>query len=132
MAGERMIEMTWRCWSCGHQNLGRFKSCQSCRNPKDGSERYEMPADTTKAVTITEEGLLRMASAAPDWRCAYCGSDQRRADRGCANCGASAVEGNLATDAPPQRPRPAPVRASVSFGSTWKVAVGLVGFMVLL
>ncbi|MBL8951432.1 MAG: hypothetical protein JNK82_11675 [Myxococcaceae bacterium] len=131
MAGERMIEMTWTCTSCSHKNLGRYKQCQNCRNPKDGSEPYEMPADTTKAVTVTEEALLRMASAGPDWRCAYCGSDQRRSDQGCANCGASAVEGEEASDgppAPPKGPRPAPP----DFGSTWKLVLGCFGFVVLL
>ncbi len=136
MAGERMIEMTWRCTSCDHRNLGRYKQCQNCRNPKDGSEPYEMPADTTKAVTVTEESLLRMASAGPDWRCAYCGSDQRRSDKGCANCGASAVDGAEATDGPPPpspsaAPRPAPAAAG-SFGSTWKLVVGFIGFFVFL
>src|SRR5262245_44467042 len=90
---ERQIEMLWRCSSCQHKNLGRFKSCKSCGNPKDGSEEYEMPEDTANAATVTEADLLRMATAGPDWRCAYCGSDQRRLDMGCGNCGASAVEG---------------------------------------
>ena len=89
----RHIEMLWRCSSCQHKNLGRFKTCQSCANPKDGSEEYEMPPDPSRAASVTDEGLLRMASAGPDWRCAYCGSDQRRSDKGCANCGASALEG---------------------------------------
>ena len=70
MAGERQIEMTWRCTSCNWQNLGRFKLCQTCRNPKDGSEDFQMPADPSKAASVTEESLLRMASAGPDWRCA--------------------------------------------------------------
>lgn len=136
MAGERIIEMTWRCTSCEHRNLGRYKVCQNCRNPKDGSEPYEMPADTSKAVTVTEESLLRMAKAGPDWRCAYCGSDQRRSDMGCANCGASAVEGAEATDGPPPPPpRPAPrppPAAAASFGSTWKLVLGGLGFLVAL
>lgn len=135
MAGERMIEMTWTCTSCSHKNLGRYKACQNCRNPKDGSEPYEMPADTTKAVSVTEESLLRMAKAGPDWRCAYCGSDQRRTDMGCANCGASAVEGAEATDGPPPpapataAPRPLPA-AAASFGSTGKTLAGCLLFMV--
>jgi hypothetical protein len=87
----RHIEMTWRCTSCQTQNLGRYKKCQACGHPKDGSERYEMPADPSKAASVTDADLLRMASAGPDWRCAYCESDQRRADGSCSNCGASAV-----------------------------------------
>ncbi len=102
MSGERQIEMTWTCTSCSAKNLGRFKVCQTCRNPKDGSEQYEMPADTSKAASVTEASLLRMASAGPDWRCAYCGSDQRATDRGCASCGASALEGSEASDGAPE------------------------------
>lgn len=91
--GERVVEMTWVCSSCAHRNLGRHKTCATCGSPKDASESYEMPADPSTAASVTEAALLRMALDGPDWRCAYCGSDQRRADRGCARCGASAVEG---------------------------------------
>jgi hypothetical protein len=104
----RQIEMTWRCTSCGAKNLGRYKQCQSCRNPKDGSEEYEMPEDPSKAASVTEESLLRMALAGPDWRCAYCGSDQRAPDKGCGNCGASALEGEAVPDAPEPAPPPVP------------------------
>jgi hypothetical protein len=80
MGGERIIEMTWRCSSCQRQNLGRHKSCQGCGNPKDASEEFEMPSDTALAPTVTDERLLRMATAGPDWRCRFCGGDQRRSD----------------------------------------------------
>lgn len=81
--------MQWRCTSCGHTNRGRDKTCAECGDPKDRSEKYEMPGDTAAAPTITDAKLLRMATAGPDWRCAYCGSDQRRLDGRCAQCGAS-------------------------------------------
>jgi hypothetical protein len=97
-AGERVIEMTWTCSSCAHRNLGRHKTCATCGSPKDASESYEMPADPSTAASVTEAALVRMALDGPDWRCAYCGSDQRRADRGCARCGASAVEGAEVTE----------------------------------
>lgn len=102
----RQIEMTWRCTSCSAKNLGRFKVCPQCHNPKDGSEEYEMPEDPSQAASVTEASLLAMATAGPDWRCAYCGSDQRRTDAGCASCGASAVEGAEVPDAPPPDARP--------------------------
>lgn len=86
---ERQIEMFWRCSSCKHRNLGRHQTCQSCGNPKDGSEQYEMPENPAAAVTVTDEALLRMATAGPNWRCAYCGSDQRAYDGKCKRCGAS-------------------------------------------
>lgn len=92
MGGDRIIEMTWRCSGCKRQNLGRYKLCQGCGNPKDGSEEFEMPADTTQAPTVTDPNLLRMAAAGPDWRCRYCGSYQRGSDDSCANCGARAAD----------------------------------------
>ncbi|MBK9037345.1 MAG: hypothetical protein IPL61_39905 [Myxococcales bacterium] len=90
--GSRQIEMTWRCSSCGHGNLGRHKVCQACGDPKDQGEKYEMPGDTAAAPTVTDAALVRMATAGPDWRCAYCGSDQRRLDDACGRCGASISE----------------------------------------
>ncbi|MFY0571421.1 hypothetical protein ACN28E_47370 [Archangium lansingense] len=105
---ERHIEMFWRCSSCNHRNLGRHQVCQSCKNPKDGSEQYEMPEDTASAVTVTDEALLRMATAGPNWRCAYCESDQRAFDGSCKSCGASAVEGSSTEDEAPPVPSTPP------------------------
>lgn len=99
---ERIIEMTWRCSSCAHRNLGRHKICVQCGSPKDGSEAFEMPDDPSKAASVTQADLLRMALDGPDWRCAYCGSDQRRADRACARCGAAALEGAEVTEPAPR------------------------------
>lgn len=115
----RQIEMTWKCSSCDHRNLGRFKVCQNCKNPKDGSEEWEMPDDPSSAPTVTEDALLRMALAGPDWRCAYCGSDQRRTDKGCANCGADALEGEETPDAPEPKapPRVQPPLPPITYAS---------------
>lgn len=87
MSGERHIELVWRCSSCGHRNLGRHMQCQSCGNPKDASEEYEMPADPSAVVSVTDPELLRMAQAGANWRCKYCGSDQRDLRGECARCG---------------------------------------------
>ncbi|MBL8933515.1 MAG: hypothetical protein JNM69_03120 [Archangium sp.] len=80
--------MTWRCSSCGHQNLGRHGVCQRCANPMDGSEQWEMPADTAAAPSVTDPALLAIAMGGSDWRCAHCDSNQRNADGSCRNCGA--------------------------------------------
>jgi hypothetical protein len=121
MGGERIIEMTWRCSSCQRQNLGRHKSCQGCGNPKDASEEFEMPSDTALVPTVTDEGLLRMATAGPDWRCRFCGGDQRRSDQSCANCGAGAAETTA-----PIRTAASVFRKPVSVGAVllWMVAIG--------
>lgn len=105
MSDERIIEMTWRCSGCQRQNLGRYKNCQGCGNPKDESEEFEMPSDTAAAETVTHPALLRAAKAGADWRCAFCGGDQRRDDQTCANCGASPDQ-----PAPPQPVAIAPPR----------------------
>ncbi len=85
--GERQIEMTWRCSTCSACNRGRDMTCICCGDPKDASERYEMPADTRNAPTVTDPALRRAAKAGPNWRCSHCGSDQRRTDGACVQCG---------------------------------------------
>lgn len=85
---QRKIELTWGCSSCQHVNRGRLVSCERCGNPKDASERYEMPSSTTSAPTVTDPALLGLASAGPNWQCGYCGSHQRALDGSCAECGA--------------------------------------------
>lgn len=47
-----------------------------------------MPSDTRAAPSITDAALLRMATAGPNWQCAYCRSHQRRSDGTCQQCGA--------------------------------------------
>lgn len=89
----RTIELTWVCSSCQQRNLGRFKVCQKCGNPKDASEKFEMPGDTRAAVSVVDPTLLAQANAGRDWRCTYCGSDQRRSDGACAVCGAGIASG---------------------------------------
>jgi hypothetical protein len=63
--------------------------CEQCDAPKTDAEPYEMPGDTTAAPSVTDAALLRVATAGPNWRCAYCGSDQRADDGSCRQCGAS-------------------------------------------
>lgn len=123
----RQIEMTWKCSSCDHRNLGRFKVCQNCKNPKDGSEDWEMPEDTSKAATVTEASLLKMALAGPDWRCAYCGSDQRRTDKGCANCGADALDAEEPEEQPQRSQPPLPPITPASPLKGVLMVAGLVG-----
>ena len=125
---ERQIEMLWRCSSCGHQNLGRHAVCQGCANPKDGSEQWEMPADTAAAPSVTDPSLLAIAKGGSDWRCAHCDSNQRNADGSCRNCGAGKP-----VPAPSPSPSPTPKRTS---GCTWGcmtilglLATGFVGLL---
>lgn len=88
MANERQVEMWWRCSSCQHRNLGRHGVCQACNNPKDGSEAWALPEDPAAAPSVTDPKLLAIAMGGADWRCTFCGSDQRAADGACRQCGA--------------------------------------------
>lgn len=103
------VEMLWRCASCGERNLGRHTQCQRCGKPKTGKETYEMPGDTSAAAAISDPALLRMATAGANWRCHFCGSDQRRFDGACGHCGASQQQGvDLGAVSPhPSLPPPA-------------------------
>ena len=115
----RKIEMTWVCSSCDLRNLGRHKACQTCGNPKDSSEKYEMPGETRSVASVTDAKLLRQASAGRDWRCKYCGSDQMRLDHRCAECGAESADGAEVRDGAAPTPQGVavapPLPASSSF-----------------
>lgn len=86
---ERRIELTWVCTSCEERNLGRFKVCQRCGNPKDASEHFEMPGDTRAAASVTDPALLAAARAGADWRCPFCRADNRALEAACVQCGAA-------------------------------------------
>jgi len=132
MSSERQIEMTWRCTSCGHQNLGRHMACQGCGGPKDESEQYEMPSDTASAATVTDPELLRMARAGANWRCRYCGSDQRTLAGTCAQCGAAQGEGRSTAVVRPtvEAPVPGLTRASPLRLGAMVFVCGAVAFLV--
>ena len=102
---ERKIELTWVCSSCKHRNLGRLKVCESCGDPKDASEKFEMPGDTHAAASVTDPALLRAANAGRDWRCAFCRADNRALESVCKQCGASANAGTSAGTSASARPR---------------------------
>lgn len=108
--------MHWFCSSCGGRNLGRYKECQTCGDPKDADEKWVMPGDTRAAPTVRDPALLRQASAGADWQCAYCGSHQSRLNDHCAQCGAARAEGSRVprggARAAPEAAAPAPTPRS--------------------
>lgn len=123
---ERQIELTWKCSSCAHKNLGRYTTCRGCGNPKDGREEYEMPADPSQVASVTDPELLRMATAGANWSCKYCGSDQRAYDGSCAQCGAGKTEGaNTRLEVADAREPPAHRFRVALFASSGLVALGL-------
>jgi len=83
----RIIEMLWTCSHCEHRNWGRYMRCGGCKNPKDGSETYDMPRDTESAPTVTDPARLREANAGANWECEMCGGHKRNLVGDCDGCG---------------------------------------------
>ncbi|MBI2394543.1 MAG: hypothetical protein HYV09_33545 [Deltaproteobacteria bacterium] len=110
--GSWQIEMLWRCSSCAHRNRGRELICGRCGSPKDGSETYEMPDDTSREAAVEDRALLQIATAGENWRCAFCGSDQRALDGSCARCGAGRAP-NAVEPMPPRRTEPSLTRIAL-------------------
>lgn len=71
-----------------------------------------MPDDTASAPSVTDPALLALAKGGPDWRCSFCGSDQRAHDGSCRQCGAGRAQPEPTSPAPASRPQPPPVRKS--------------------
>lgn len=128
---ERKIELTWVCSSCKERNLGRFKECQRCGNPKDASERFEMPGDTRAAASVTDPALLTAARAGADWRCTFCRADNRALEATCKQCGAArgatpanAIGGVPSAIAAPMRSVAAPTSRRAPPWWFWALALG--------
>ncbi len=106
---QRKIEMTWRCSACDTVNLGRHKVCQSCGDPKDKDEKFEMPSDTRAAATVRDGSLLKLAHAGKDWLCQQCGANVSATLDACTQCGANRqVSRPPSPDLPPDAPPPGP------------------------
>jgi hypothetical protein len=131
----RQIELSWRCTSCGHKNLGRHLACASCGGPKDDSEHYEMPGDSTQIASVADPRLVAMATAGANWRCRYCGSNARAPDGDCAHCGGGRAEGRSLAPVPavPARQRMAALAPRGGRISMAVVALGVaaVAFLVV-
>lgn len=87
---ERQIELSWRCGACAAVNRGRDLTCVTCGKGHE-DEPWLMPDDPSLVPSVTDSDLLALALQGPNWRCRYCGGDQRRNDGGCAQCGADKV-----------------------------------------
>ncbi|HEU4407318.1 MAG TPA: hypothetical protein VFS43_18765 [Polyangiaceae bacterium] len=125
---EWQVEMLWVCAACAHRNRGRDLACGRCGKAK-ADEEYLMPDDASRAQAVTEAALLRLAASGPNWRCRFCGSDQRRHDDGCGHCGAAQAFSPAAPAASPPaprraRPRPRLVYALLALPLVLLVACG--------
>lgn len=104
------VEMLWRCGTstCRTENKGRLKVCCGCGRPKTDKDVDYMPGDTSPEAAVHDPDLLRQAKAGPDWKCAFCGSSQRRLDGACHQCGAAQSDEVVDTPATFTAPREAP------------------------
>ncbi|MCA9642187.1 MAG: hypothetical protein H6718_21730 [Polyangiaceae bacterium] len=102
----RVVEMVWTCSSCRRENLGRHLSCQTCGSPKEEHEEYRMPGTPAQLPSVTDPRLLQIAHGGANWRCRYCGSNQRAADGDCANCGGDRARHQQAAQAAASHGRP--------------------------
>ena len=75
----------WDCPVCGQKaNLGNQLSCPSCGAPRGKDVDFYLPED---AEDIADENLLKEANAGVDWRCDYCGADNKATAIQCKSCG---------------------------------------------
>lgn len=96
-----VVENTWKCDSCGRDNLGRHMKCEGCGSPKEKQEKDNTSASTT-APAVTDPELLRLANQGANWVCEYCGGQVRNEHGKCVkNCGAPRAD-------PPSSPAPPP------------------------
>lgn len=76
----------WDCPSCGaKKNLGPNPQCGQCGLPR--GPKIAFYTDDS-APTIDDPELIARARAGADWKCKYCGKDNRAGVMDCHNCGA--------------------------------------------
>lgn len=76
----------WDCPSCGHKkNLGPHPSCAQCGRPRGPNIAFYTD---DSAPMIEDPELVRRARAGADWKCKFCGADNRAGQMNCHNCGA--------------------------------------------
>jgi hypothetical protein len=96
-----VVENQWKCSACGNLNPGRDLKCQKCAQTKQKVDVDQVDAEA--APEVSDEKLLAMANAGENVACPFCGSQERRTDGKCRNCGSRVEEGTekLPDAAPP-------------------------------
>jgi hypothetical protein len=140
----RIIEGTWNCSSCDTKGIpARHKKCPTCNNPRElTGKESEFEFGGTDAATgkslqegVTDEKVLEMANAGPDWFCAYCGSNNRGDQRICKNCKAERTDDAKALKEeadpgmpPPKPPPPAAAPPKKTLRTVGMITVGVLFF----
>lgn len=75
----------WDCPVCGLKgNFGPDTHCVGCGAPRGKEVEFYLPDD---AEEVTEADKIRQAKSGADWRCDYCGADNKAVDTVCRSCG---------------------------------------------
>ncbi len=76
----------WDCPSCNKKgNLGPHAQCAQCGRPRGPN----IPFYTDDSAPVIEDPeMIARARAGADWKCKYCGTDNRAGHINCDNCGA--------------------------------------------
>ena len=78
-------EGKWDCEYCGAVNPGSAMKCTACGAVRGENVRFYLDVD---APEVTDQEKLAEARGGTDWHCRYCGTDNRRRQDKCRQCGA--------------------------------------------
>lgn len=84
------VQLEWTCPNCGSRNPGPAKICGSCGAPQPQDVKFEQAAEEK---LISDEKVIKQATAGPDIHCAYCGTRNPAGAATCSQCGADLREG---------------------------------------
>jgi len=76
----------WDCRACGHKRIdGPLEKCTGCGQPRDRHVEFYTDDD---AAVVEDPEMIARARAGADWRCKYCGAENRAGIMDCHQCGA--------------------------------------------
>ena len=78
-------EGRWDCPTCGGKGiLGRHKVCGNCGSPRPEGIEFYLPEESSEVVT--DEAMLKTATAGADWICDYCAASNLATADSCKQC----------------------------------------------
>lgn len=83
------VEMEWVCPRCGSKNPGPQKTCTNCGGPQPKEVKFQQREGQQ---LIRGEEAEKIAQAAPDVHCAFCGTRNKADALVCVQCGADLKE----------------------------------------
>ena len=84
------VEMEWVCPRCGSKNPGPQKTCSNCGGPQPQDVKFQQREGQQ---LIKGEEAEKIARAAPDVHCAFCGTRNKADALVCVQCGADLKQG---------------------------------------